>query len=391
MMSGTDDFYNGYGYEPDGFDWLYYMNVRGPKRLPYRLLEAQQLTFTLQTFRILADISHFASKAILIWAIHRNKSAEGVSLITQALYAFVFCTRYIDLIWKAPKQNWWNFFFKIFYIVSSFYILLLMTKVYARTREREKAWRIATYSLLGSIILSPVITSIAQKTWFPSFSEDLVVFSLMLESVCILPQLLLLRQTTVPTVIDSYYLVALGAYRALYIGNWIERYVSTDPVKPEPISVIFGVIQTLFYLDFAWVYYTRQRVKLRGGGIVDSDDLSKSWVLRRVLAARQSDDADDEESRPALGDDAEYGADDATRRSAAPRGGWGKRGISVRADDTLPPAEWPPANRFDDADGEMRDPDELDRALADDSDDENHPGVQDATPTGNGREWRAAS
>jgi hypothetical protein len=32
--------------------------------------------------------------------------------------------------------------------------------------------------------------------------------------VCVLPQLLLLRQTTVPTVIDSYYLLALGSYRA---------------------------------------------------------------------------------------------------------------------------------------------------------------------------------
>jgi hypothetical protein len=41
--------------------------------------------------------------------------------------------------------------------------------------------------------------------------------------VCVLPQLLLLRQTTVPTVIDSYYLLALGSYRGFYILNWIHR------------------------------------------------------------------------------------------------------------------------------------------------------------------------
>lgn len=28
-------------------------------------------------FRLLADISHFSSKCILIWSIHTNKSAEG--------------------------------------------------------------------------------------------------------------------------------------------------------------------------------------------------------------------------------------------------------------------------------------------------------------------------
>ena len=42
-------------------------------------------------------------------------------------------------------------------------------------------------------------------------TQWLWVFSEMLESVCILPQLILLRQTTVPTVIDSFYLLALGS------------------------------------------------------------------------------------------------------------------------------------------------------------------------------------
>ncbi len=31
----------------------------------------------LNIFRILGDVSHTASKCILIWAIHSNKSAEG--------------------------------------------------------------------------------------------------------------------------------------------------------------------------------------------------------------------------------------------------------------------------------------------------------------------------
>ena len=35
------------------------------------------LAITMNVFRILGDVSHTISKCILIWAIHRNKSAEG--------------------------------------------------------------------------------------------------------------------------------------------------------------------------------------------------------------------------------------------------------------------------------------------------------------------------
>lgn len=31
----------------------------------------------MNVFRILGDVSHTASKCILIWAIHSNRSAEG--------------------------------------------------------------------------------------------------------------------------------------------------------------------------------------------------------------------------------------------------------------------------------------------------------------------------
>jgi len=58
--------------------------------------------FNMNIFRILGDVSHTASKCILIWAIHSNKSAEGVSLLTQLLYIVVFGTRYLDLFWVPP-------------------------------------------------------------------------------------------------------------------------------------------------------------------------------------------------------------------------------------------------------------------------------------------------
>ncbi|KAM4068059.1 ER lumen protein retaining receptor domain-containing protein [Hirsutella rhossiliensis] len=338
-------------------------------------------------FRITGDLSHALSKCILILAIHRNHSAEGVSFITQALYALVFCSRYLDIF---REHSVWNLLFKIFYITSSFYILGVMQWLYPRSRERELSWKMGAAVLGASLLLSPFMMMIFEKVW--SFRSWMWVFSEILESVCVLPQLLLLRQTTVPTVIDSFYLLALGSYRALYCINWFVR--EFDNRKPDTVSVIFGIIQTALYIDFAWVYYTRQRVKLRGGGIVDADDMRRGWLLRRIFG-KNVDVADDEEGAPALGGQGGDG-----RREGRPK--WGARGISVSADEGVLDAER--RNRADaedldegvDPDAKMQDPDELAKAL----DDDDFPVAEASSPSsqnngrgvprglGNGNEWR---
>lgn len=141
--------------------------------------------------------------------------------------------------------------------------------------------------------------------------------------MCVLPQLLLLRQTTVPTVINSYYLVTLGSYRAFYILNWMVRGFGKEKFW-DPVALVFGIVQTAFYLDFAWVYYSRQRVKLRDGGVVDSEDFSKSWLVNRVVNFRATRASTDEEQH--LREDEVDGRN---------HNRWGARGVSIAADDTL--------------------------------------------------------
>lgn len=128
------------------------------------------------------------------------------------------------------------------------------------------------------------------------------IFSIALESTCILPQLLLLRQTTVPTVLDSFYLATLGTYRFFYVLNWLVRAIRDQDV--DLVSVVFGLLQTALYVDFAWVYWTRQRVKLRGGAVVDGEDLGKSWLVRRFVGGRGQGERE-------YGGDGEEGGDEA--------------------------------------------------------------------------------
>jgi hypothetical protein len=87
-------------------------------------------------------------------------------LITQVLYILVFATRYLDLFNSNIFSEWllwWNFCLKIFYIVSSAYIVFLMTFVYARTREKEKAWKFGLYCFGGALALAIPVTKLFQK------------------------------------------------------------------------------------------------------------------------------------------------------------------------------------------------------------------------------------
>ena len=220
-----------------------------------------------------------------------------------------------------------------------------MMRVYARTREREKAWKFGALCLAGSTLAAPfVMMLLSVKEWsftevslhlkadhrvFAKSIKNLWTFSVILESVCVLPQLLLLRQTTVPTVIDSFYLVTLGSYRAFYILNWILRAKHEIPrhMDFDFIAPIFGVIQTAFYIDFAWVYYARQRVKLRNGGIIDSEDLSRGWLVGKVMG-RGVPELDEEDPLTVDGSN-NGGLGRAQVKWAVPRG------ISVSADEEL--------------------------------------------------------
>jgi hypothetical protein len=188
----------------------------------------------------------------------------------------------------------------------------------------------------------------------------------------------------------------LGSYRALYCLNWIWRELDPSDRKPNAVSVIFGIIQTALYVDFFWVYYTRQRVKLRYGGIVDADDIRRGWLLNRIFGHKhfQNVDQEDEESAPTLSGE-ENGNASSQRRS-----NWGARGISISADDTTFEQETHHDQNDGlsgtvDPDAKMKDPDELARALDDDEDDDeapsgSHSNSNKSLPAGvnNENEWR---
>lgn len=95
----------------------------------------------------------------------------------------------------------------------------------------------------------PPLTSLLLPT------QILWAFSIWLESVAILPQLFMLQRTGEAETITTHYLFALGIYRALYIPNWLYRYFAEG--YTDEIAWVAGLVQTVLYSDFFWIYYTK--------------------------------------------------------------------------------------------------------------------------------------
>ncbi|RPA74727.1 hypothetical protein BJ508DRAFT_418499 [Ascobolus immersus RN42] len=249
--------------------------------------QATASTLLAGLMHLLGDFSHLGAKLILILTIHYKRSAEGISLLTQLIYLLVFLSRYLDIF---TNTNAYLTIFKIIYIATSCYTIFLLLKVYPRSREAEKEWRTALYILLFAVACTPLAALIDVKQRGENVFWDMFSpielgwsFSQPLEALAILPQMSLLRYVDIESAITSYYLVALGSYRAFYVVMWIARWASPQHTL-EFVGLLFGIIQTWLYIEFAIVYVKRQRVKLRGGGVLDDEDFRREgMILGRVL------------------------------------------------------------------------------------------------------------
>ncbi|WVQ73929.1 hypothetical protein IAR50_003510 [Cryptococcus sp. DSM 104548] len=202
----------------------------------------------MNIFRFLGDLSHLASIFILLHKIQTSRSCRGISFKSQLLYLVVFITRYVDLF-VYPHISIYNTLMKLFFIGSSAYVLYLMKVKFRPTHDAS----LDTFQL--AYILGPVaVLALIFNVEFTPF-EIAWSFSIWLESVAILPQLFMLQRTGEAETITTHYLAALGLYRGLYIPNWMYRYFTEGKFDSIPVSA--GIIQTLIYADFGYIYVTK--------------------------------------------------------------------------------------------------------------------------------------
>ncbi|KAI7867924.1 ER lumen protein retaining receptor [Spinellus fusiger] len=201
----------------------------------------------MNLFRLIADAMHLVSVVILLLKIRSTRSCVGISFKSQLLYAIIFITRYLDLVTHFVSV--YNTCMKIFFILTSLYVLYLMKIRFKATYDAGLDTFRIEYLLVPCAILG---VALAYKY---TIIEVLWSFSICLESVAILPQLFMLQRTGEAETITTHYLFALGAYRGLYLFNWIYRYTINDPV--EALAWVAGLLQTALYSDFFYIYYKK--------------------------------------------------------------------------------------------------------------------------------------
>ncbi|XP_045448907.1 ER lumen protein-retaining receptor [Melitaea cinxia] len=201
----------------------------------------------MNIFRLLADLSHLLAIIILLLKIWKTRSCAGISGKSQILFSIVYTTRYLDLLTTFVSP--YNTIMKIVFIAASYATVYLMYVKFKATYDHNHDTFRIEFLLIPSLILALLINrefTVLEVLW---------TFSIYLESVAILPQLFLVSKTGEAESITSHYLFALGSYRGLYLLNWIYRYIVEDHY--EVIAIAAGVVQTVLYCDFFYLYITK--------------------------------------------------------------------------------------------------------------------------------------
>ncbi|CAN8290841.1 unnamed protein product [Cochlearia groenlandica] len=202
----------------------------------------------MNIFRFAGDMTHLFSILILLLKIYATKSCAGISLKTQELYALVFLARYTDSF--TDYVSLYNIAMKIVFVCSSVAIVSCMRRHPLVQRSYDE--RLDTfphqYVLLACFVLALLLH---QKF---TYQEVCWAFSIYLEAVAILPQLVMLQRSGNVDNLTGQYVLFLGAYRGLYVINWIYRYFTEDHFTSW-IACGSGLIQTALYADFFYYYY----------------------------------------------------------------------------------------------------------------------------------------
>ncbi|KAI6240883.1 ER lumen protein-retaining receptor [Aphelenchoides fujianensis] len=198
----------------------------------------------MNIFRLAGDMSHLAAICILLAKIWKTRSCAGISGRSQILFAIVFICRYLDLF-----TSFVSVYNSLFFLASSIGTVYLIFFKFKATYDRNHDVFRVEFLLIPTFLIALLINHEF------SVMEILWTFSIYLEAVAIFPQLYLLQTTGAADTITAHYLFALGSYRALYILNWVYRFYAEDHV--DPIAVVAGIVQTVLYADFFFLYVTR--------------------------------------------------------------------------------------------------------------------------------------
>lgn len=232
----------------------------------------------MNIFRLCGDFCHALSIIILLRRLITARNAQGISLRSEELRFLVFATRYTDLF--TNYYSLYNSVMKMVYLSSSLGIIyaICYKRPICETYDKEQdtfphvkfaivpcgVLALLTYVLGGWHQFNPDSYYLQELLW---------MFSIYLEAVAILPQLVLLRRYRIVENLTGNYIMLRGLYRFLYIINWVYRAYYEPGYQHRYIVYACGVLQTALYIEFFyyWVISKKERRELSYGEEGDTE------------------------------------------------------------------------------------------------------------------------
>ncbi|KAJ0013224.1 hypothetical protein Pint_21794 [Pistacia integerrima] len=173
----------------------------------------------MNPFRLAGDMTHLLSIVVLLLKIRTMKSCAGISLKTQELYVIIFVTRYLDLFTRYV--SFYNSVMKLVFLGTSIAIVWYMRyhKVVKQTYNKDEDTFRHYFLILPCLVLALLIpheyNTIEVRNFlvffFICFSFNILwSFSIYLEAVAILPQLVLLQRSSNIDNLTGNYVFLLG-------------------------------------------------------------------------------------------------------------------------------------------------------------------------------------
>lgn len=183
----------------------------------------------------------------------KTKSVSGLSLKTNVLYLITYCLRYLHL------RHWFRYSWRVVYanIIKSILIAYQTMMVFFIFYKYKKTYnrRYDNFPISVLLAVSGIIGFIVTRSSFWSYYEDLCYnISLVLESVAILPQLVMTQETEDCESMTGQCIITLGLYRACYAIDFICMRLERRGI--DMLMIVTALVQTGLYMDFFYVYYS---------------------------------------------------------------------------------------------------------------------------------------
>ncbi|CAB9512806.1 lumen protein-retaining receptor [Seminavis robusta] len=214
---------------------------------------------SMNVFRLCGDMCHVFSILVLLLRLRVAKNAQGISVRTHELFLLVFVTRYSDLLFHFYSV--YNSVMKVLYILSTASIVYTIRfqepikSTYDQSQDTFMHWKFA----VAPCALVALITQLITDGTTPHLFKMLWTFSIYLEAIAIVPQLIVLQRYGEVENLTGNYIFFMGSYRALYILNWIYRAYTEKGYHHHWVAYIAGVLQTLLYVDFFYYYFESKK------------------------------------------------------------------------------------------------------------------------------------